>query len=348
MVTKMSNALKIYKDIISDLKKPENSEYPVLNRSILLKNKVRIIYIVSAKDLQRIIAVMLPKGCRKEPINLFPKWHGIEFAYKNIREYKNQNSENEYIVITQSRDYDSGIFEIVANDITHQIEKLTVSTKVISCLSDTLGKWKKFFSLNSEVILSEKMQQGLYGELLVLKKLIHSFGQEAVTFWSGAEKETHDFYVNGSAVEVKTTASKSSEKIKISSEHQLNPNDAEKSLFLYVNMIRTSKADGETLPAVIDSISAGLSDSAKDLFFEKLFKYGYVPGCEEKYILGFHLRSYKVYKVGESFPNIVPDFLDNGISEVSYSLDLNVCDDYKTVWDDVLETLKWGVTVGES
>ena len=77
MVTKMSNALKIYKDIISDLKKPENSEYPVLNRSILLKNKVRIIYIVAAKDLQRIIAVMLPKECRKEPINLFPKWHGI-------------------------------------------------------------------------------------------------------------------------------------------------------------------------------------------------------------------------------------------------------------------------------
>jgi predicted AAA+ superfamily ATPase len=96
---------------------------------------------------------------------------------------------------------------------------------MISCLSDTLGKWKKFFALNTEIIMSEQMQEGLYGELLVLQKLIYKFGEEAVSYWSGADKETHDFYINGSAVEVKTTASKSTEKIRISSEHQLNPSD---------------------------------------------------------------------------------------------------------------------------
>lgn len=348
MVMKMSSAIKIYREIITDLKKPENSDYPLLNRSILLRNKIRIIYIVTAKDMERIIAILLPNDVPKESLNRFPKWHGIEFSYKHISEYKNKNSEDEYIVISQSKDYDSGIFEIVANDITAQIEKLGASKKVLRCLSDTLSKWKKFFSLNSEVVLSEQMQQGLYGELLVLKKLIYSFGQGAISYWSGADKETHDFYVNGSAIEVKTSALKSSEKIKISSEHQLNPNDVDGELYLYVNMIRSSRTDGETLPTIIESISRMLSESNKDLFYEKLFQYGYAPAFEDKYFWGFHLRPCRTYQIEKSFPNIVPDILDIGISEVTYSLDLNACSEYAILWDDILRKSKGDVLIGES
>lgn len=344
----MSNAIKIYHEIITDLNKAEKSSLYVLNRSILLKNKIRIVYIVAAKDFQRIIAVMLPKDCSKEPLNRFPKWHGIEFAYDHINEYQNPNSENEYIIISQSKDYDSGIFEIIANDITDQLEKITTQKKMISCLSDTLSKWKKFFALNSEVIMSEQLQEGLFGELLVLQKLICSFGGEAVSFWSGAEKETHDFYFNGSAIEVKTTSAKSNEKIRISSEHQLNPKDVENTLFLYVNMVRKSRSDGTTLPDIIKAIHNGLTEQYKSLFEEKLFKYGYISSCEDRYTLGFHLRSYQTYKIEDDFPNIAPDDLDNGISEVTYSLDLNTCGDFVTEWNDIVNALKGGILIGKS
>ncbi len=344
----MSNAIKIYQEIIADFKKAENSSLAVLNRSILLKNKIRIVYIVAAKDHQRIIAVMLPKDCTKEPLNRFPKWHGIEFAYDHITEYQNPNSENEYIIISQSKDYDSVIFEIIANDITDQLEKISIQKKMISCLSDTLSKWKKFFALNSDVIMSEQLQEGLYGELLVLQKLIFNFGDEAVSYWSGADKETHDFYVNGSAIEVKTTSAKSNEKIRISSEHQLNPKDVENTLFLYVNMVRKSRSDGTTLPDIIKAIHSGLSEPYSSFFEEKLFKYGYISSCEERYTLGFHLRSHQTYKVEETFPNIVPDNLDNGISEVTYSLDLNACTNFVTDWSDIIRTLKGGILIGES
>lgn len=335
--------MKIYQEIIADFKKADNSSLTVLNRSILLKNKIRIVYIVAAKELQRIIAVMLPKNCTKEPLNRFPKWHGIEFAYDHITEYQNQNNENEYIIISQSKDYDSGIFEIIANDITEQLEKISTQKKMISCLSDTLSKWKKFFALNSDVIMSEQLQEGLYGELLVLEKLIFNFGDEAVTYWSGADKETHDFYVNGSAIEVKTTSAKSNEKIRISSEHQLNPKDLENTLFLYVNMVRKSQSDGTTLPDIVKFIHSGLSEPYRSLFEEKLFKYGYISSCEERYTLGFHLRSHKTYKVDEFFPSIVPDNLDNGISEVTYSLDLNTCTGFVTEWSEIINVLKGGI-----
>ena len=344
----MSNAIKMYQEIIADFKKTENSSLTVLNRSILLKNKIRIVYIVAAKGLQRIVAVMLPKDCNKTPLNHFPKWHGIEFTYDHINEYHNPNSENEYIIISQSKDYDSGIFEIIANDITDQLEKINTQKKMVECLSDTLSKWKKFFSLNSDVIMSEQLQEGLYGELLVLKKLILNFGDEAVSFWSGAEKETHDFYVNGSAIEVKTTSAKSNEKIKISSEHQLNPKDVENTLFLYVNMVRKSRSDGTTLPDIIKAIHNGLTEPYKTLFEEKLFKYGYISSCEDRYTLGFHLRSHQTYKVYEDFPNIVPANLDTGISEVTYSLDLNACTTFVIDWNDILNALKGGTLIGES
>lgn len=344
----MSNAIKIYQEIIADFGKAENSSLTVLNRSILLKNKIRIVYIVAAKNLQRIIAVMLPKNCTKEPLNRFPKWHGIEFSYDHITEYQNPNSENEYIIISQSKDYDGGIFEIIASDITDQLEKISTQKKMISCLSDTLSKWKKFFALNSDVIMSEQLQEGLYGELLVLKKLTFNFGDEAVSFWSGADRETHDFYVNGSAIEVKTTSAKSNEKIRISSEHQLNPKDVENTLFLYVNMVRKSRSDGTTLPDIIKFIHSGLSEPYRSLFEEKLFKYGYIYSCEERYTLGFHLRSHQTYKVDEFFPSIVPDNLDNGISEVTYSLDLNACTGFVTEWSEIINVLKGGILIGEA
>ena len=342
----MSNAIKIYQDIVSDLKKPENSSLPVLNRSILLKNKIRIVYIVEAKEMKRIIAIMLPKDCRKEPVNRFPKWRGIDFAYERITEYKNPNSENDYFIISQAKDYDSGIFEIIANDITNQLEKMSTQTKIFGCLSDTLSKWKNFFMLNSDVIMSEQMQEGLYGELLVLEKLMYDFGDEAILFWSGSDKETHDFYINGSAIEVKTTAAKSDEKIRISSEHQLNPKDVDNMLFLYVNIVRKSKTDGESIPVIVERIENKLSEPSKSLFDEKLFKYGYIPSCYEKYTIGFHLRLYQSYKVSEGFPSVVPDILDKGISEVTYSLDLNVCTDYKTDWNSIIAALKGGISIG--
>lgn len=344
----MSNAIKIYQEIIKDFSRPENLECTVLNRSILLKNKIRIVYIVAAENKQRVIALMLPMNCKKEPISRFPKWHGIEFKYDYITEYKNENDENEYIIISQSKDYDSGIFEVIANDITDQLEKNAVSSKMLICLTETMGKWKRFFKMNSDVIMSEQMQEGLYGELLVLKKLMFSFGEEAVAYWSGADRETHDFYLGGSAVEVKTTASKSNEKIRISSEHQLNSKDVNSNLFLYVNMVRKSRTDGETLPVIIDSIQQVLTDYNRSVFFEKLFQYGYIPSCEEKYSLGFHLRSYQVYVVESNFPNLVPDDLDRGISEVTYSLDLNACAEFITSWDETVKTLKECILIGKS
>lgn len=337
----MSNAINTYKEIISDFANPENAQVSHLNRSILLSNKIRLLYVVMAIRHQRILAVMLPNDYDKVAVERFPKWQGISTKVGNISAYENDNDEHNYVIISQAQENDSGIFEIVANDIVSQLEKVSNPSGVVRCLSATLQKWKKFFEINHEVIMSEQSQQGLYGELLLLKRFIPIWGDETVKFWCGAEKETHDFYINGNAIEVKTTSAKSNEKIKINSEQQMDCADVDNNLFLYVNMVRKSIADGEKLPNIVDDIINMLdSEETQDLFLEKLFDYGYIPSCPEKYIVGFFLRAKKCYSVIDGFPCITSKSIPMGISDVSYSIDLNVCNDYQIEWNELLRKIK--------
>lgn len=330
----LSNAIKTYKEILNDLNNPENKDCHHLNRSILLPNKIRILYIIIAASKQRMIAVKIPN----EHISLssFPKWKGIEFKTGTISDYDNYDQGNNYVIISQSHGCDSSIFEVIANDISEELYKAKNTAKTVECIKSTINKWKQFFSLNSDIVMSDAAQMGLYGELLVLKKLICQFGEKAVGYWCGAEKETHDFYLFGSAVEVKTTASKSEIKVKISSEHQLDCTDIEKNLVLYVNIIRKSSADGEKLPALIDEIQSLLSSEMKDEFDKKLFMYGYIPSFKDKYDICFYVRAKKIFWVNDNFPCITPKDLSTGISEVTYTLDLNVCTDFSVSWEKAI------------
>lgn len=333
------NAINTYKEIIDDFSRPENKLATHLNRSILLVNKIRILYVVMSEYKQRIIAVMLPNNYDSSVVERFPKWHGIDTHIGNTKSYFNENDESQYVIIRQSREYDSSIFEIIANDISVELNKIPSSELVVKCLYATLQKWKRFFEINNIVIMPEKLQQGLYGELLVLKKMLPIWGKDSVKYWCGAERETHDFYINGNAIEVKTLSSNSNENVTISNEYQLDTSDVENELYLYVNLIRRSHSDGETLPQIISSIQESLDNDTKELFEEKLFNYGYISSCSEKYKFGFFIRTQKCYYVSANFPCITKETAMFGISNISYAVDLNACEEFKTEWNEIVNKI---------
>ena len=80
--------------------------------------------------------------------------------------------------------------------------------------------------------MTEKRQQGLYGELLFLSECLDSYGLESVSHWAGSEDETHDFYFGSHAVEVKTTSMQAPYFASISSEYQMDNSDLPGKLFL--------------------------------------------------------------------------------------------------------------------
>lgn len=256
-----------------------------------------------------------------------PRWDGIEIIIAEINEYP--SACGTYLIFQQLPDYEADIFETVIADLEENIQDISDDKTLSTVVQNVLLKWKEFFSISPDFQLSLEKQQGLYGELLFLKKLIEQNGCSAVYQWSGPDAETHDFYIAGNAVEIKTSSKKTNNVI-ISSESQLDQSNVPGDLYLVFYSLRHSKVDGESLHEIVSLIQQLLNNdlNAEREFTQKLFKTGYHIEKDDLYLEKFTLLNMQRYLVSSHFPKIIRSDLKNGISSVSYSLDLSVCENY--------------------
>jgi hypothetical protein len=70
-------------------------------------------------------------------------------------------------------------------------------------LNDTIEGWREL--LRARVMLGDEAQLGLRGELHVLRWLISAVGDDALSAWTGPQKQRHDFRFGQVEIEVKTT-----------------------------------------------------------------------------------------------------------------------------------------------
>lgn len=269
--------------------------------------------------------------------NDIPRCRGIDVNRVKLEEYSH---EDYFIELSQKDKEDGEIFEVIVEDIRKRAE-YDKSGNMIPAVYDVLQKWKKFFAQERQLLLTAERQQGLYGELLFLKKMIDKYGAFAVNFWSGCKYETHDFYIKRNAIEIKTTATKAPYKVKISSEYQLDQDDVSKNLFLTVYALRKSESDGERLPQIVNDIREILNYQPLLLqkFSENLEEYGYFDGLEDKYLTGYVIREEMIYEIIEGFPRITRNCLQTGITSCTYDLLVDVCGDYRIMENDLMERL---------
>lgn len=256
-----------------------------------------------------------------------PRWDGIEIMIAEINEYP--SACGPYLIFQQLPDYDADIFETVIADLEENIRDISDEQMLSTVVQNVLLKWKEFFSVSSDLKISLEKQQGLYGELVFLKEFIELSGCSAVYHWSGPNAEIHDFYIAGNAVEIKTSSKKTNIVI-ISSESQLDQSNIAGDLYLVFYSLRHSKVDGESLHEIVSSIQQLLHYdlNAEKEFTHKLFKTGYLMEKGDLYLEKFTLLNSQRYLVSSYFPKIIRSDLKNGISSVSYSLDLAVCENY--------------------
>ena len=160
----------------------------------------------------------------------------------------------------------------------------------------------------------------------------------ALNGWVGPEKAYQDFRYGQSYVEVKSKHGSSSCSVVISSEHQLASNESE-SLFLFVveENDANGSADGTSLAEFVSRIRDSLgSPLAKSQFVSKLLSVGYEP--EIDYDSRWTLGEVLVYRVCNGFPRLVD--VGDGISRVSYSLDLKSCTEYLITIDSMEKGLR--------
>ena len=156
-------------------------------------------------------------------------------------------------------------------------------------------------------------------------------GRHAVSCWTGYEQETHDFYVEGNAFEIKTTSTKAPYKMHISSEYQLDDKEVNKDLYVNFYALRKSVSDGKTLPELIAEVQSYFDGYPllQKKFEEGLNKYGYFFGLEDKYGTGYHIREEHTFIVKEGFPRITKESLSAGISKCTYDVSVDTTAPFK-------------------
>lgn len=175
--------------------------------------------------------------------------------------------------------------------------------------------------------LSDDQELGLFGELLVLDRLIGSIGaRRAVDSWRGPTREEHDFGLGDFDIEVKTTLTEDRSH-HISSMTQLEPSPA-RSLWLVSVQLTTRGIDGITLPESIDRTMTRLPEPAiRARFADRLTAVGWDPSHGHLYVRRFIPRGEVLaFRVTEEFPAITAQRLrSTGLpierfSRVSYIL----------------------------
>jgi hypothetical protein len=233
------------------------------------------------------------------------------------------------------------VFMDVCVDLIQDLNGIVDSKERRNAIADFLFRWSKFFETFNGGKLSRKRQQGLFGELWWLRKLIHNrFSPDvAISSWRGYARTFYDFNFDGKAVEVKTTLSKEPRKIHISNERQLQ-NTGLKSLHLLVLTLLNENGEGETVADVIRSIREMLNANRdfERRFVLKLRDSGIIKSRESAFDEQFTVLIEELFFVDENFPRLKD--IPSGLADVNYSLLIASCEDYKVEIDKYIENLK--------
>lgn len=236
------------------------------------------------------------------------------------------------------------IFTILVEDVVASVVHAPDDNSAVDCFLAKLLTWQRFLASHGPDGLGREAQQGLYGELYCLRATMLAAldAYSAVMAWTGPSGAVHDFQRPMCAVEVKTSAGKQLQTIRISNERQLDSahvND----LWLSHVSLDISMADGESLNDIVTSLRESLTAHAlaRQSFDERLWQAGYLDQHAERYEgTKYHIRAYRVFHVRDGFPKIVEADLRLGVGDVHYAISVAECMHF--VADDltVAETLK--------
>lgn len=240
---------------------------------------------------------------------------------------------NRLLTIQLFSDANTDIFAYLCGNLVETIERCDTEAKAIKLVLNRLEKWKTMFSKGASDGLSITEQQGLYGELMYLHKLvlrgIFSY-IDTLKIWVGTDKAMRDFQGKDWAVEAKTISINNADQITINGERQLDETLLDK-LYLYHLSVEASRMNGQTLNDKVDELRSLFSDdkAALNIFNAKLMEAGYFDHHRELYRERcYKIRKESIYVIDDSFPRIKESELRDGVSNTVYSINVSTCAEY--------------------
>ena len=144
--------------------------------------------------------------------NNLPIWSGME-----IKPHKIEGIGN--VLLFRLIDEQTHLFNFIIMEIYNCLEQISSKDESTPAIISLLDKIDSFFTKYQQG-LNKSAQQGLYGELYFMFQYLFKEVEplEALKFWRGHDRGTHDYvFPNGNA-EIKTTSQKEHQKISINSE----------------------------------------------------------------------------------------------------------------------------------
>lgn len=235
-----------------------------------------------------------------------------------------------------------GVFATLCSDLTSAVTREFSEKSALRIVLNQLEKWRTLFDRGLAAGLSPAEQQGLYGELHLLSRMIRrdsSDMAETVGYWVGCDKAMRDFQGENWAIEVKTTATNGSDRLMINGERQLDDALLDR-LFLYHFSVEVSRKNGQTLNREIEDLRKALATDTIALhrFNTGLIHAGYFDDHASMYQdRCYKIRREQTYRISGNFPRIVEKDLRNGVCNVSYTINISACEGYEVTDTDLFK-----------
>jgi hypothetical protein len=268
------------------------------------------------------LLIGLPKNLRKLPEPFAGKGMKLELLSSQ------EDQKHGYVLLTLTDISYSQVFDVLIEDCLNAISNATNEVECLKIFTERLNTWRKMLETYSESGLSPSAQQGLFGEMIVLMRLLKEFPDkilQLISAWQGPDKFHQDFQLNNWGIEVKTTLGVDA--VIIANETQLSSAGL-KHLFLWHLVLERHAGQGATLNdlvAELKNIIFNVPD-AYDLFNNRLTASGYYPHQSLLYDgTGYFIRQERAFAVKEEFPALTTLNIPPGVSEVKYSINLSAC-----------------------
>lgn len=236
------------------------------------------------------------------------------------------NSDGRQILsFTLEDELSRDIFYTLCVDLVSATRNCTQELDAVKESINRAWNWYRLLKGRHDARLSHNEQQGLMGELYIIRKAIQIMNpNDVVASWKAPEENAKDFIHSAQAIEVKSRRSAHSSSVRITSSEQLDTQNFEH-VVLAVVTVTLSKNQGFDLhayAAVITSELEQLSPSAATDFEQKIVQRGLWP--EHEYTdERWSFTNVDLYEVFGDFPRIQYSALASGVSSVAYSIDLN-------------------------
>lgn len=235
------------------------------------------------------------------------------------------------------------LFNQLVVDVLDHIQDAGSADEALGVLASRVDTWRSMTAGSGSVMLSPSEQTGLFGELWFIRSVmfVDDVAEDpGIDAWRGPTGAAHDFQWKGGAVEVKTTLAENPQSIRISNETQLDDGGIP-ALFLYHISLAEHLSGEHTLPALIDDIRTLLPEPDLQLFNSRLSAVGYSDALMLEYAERHYIyRTSTLYEVRNGFPRITSADLADGISDVSYAIQLSNCQPFKVEIEELKPRLQ--------